>query len=180
MKETYSIAMALYEQSLQQGQPPDVCQCCGAKVSKGVQGCFELYTETQTRQYSHLHMDLGTFWAVDSHALQHPEIHGKKNNIAHLLRVCWALEGGGVTRSGSVPSWWQAYLNGNDYLRLDVPKFRGTLTVTDWVAAPLDQMGAVARQWAQSVWEACEEHHAIVRVELAKALSRYHSQGKNQ
>jgi hypothetical protein len=86
MKETYLVAIKLYKDAVRAGAPTDTCSCCGAPIREGVKGCFALFSEVNIRGYSQAGYG-NSFYGVDAHALQHPEIHGKKNNAAHLLRL---------------------------------------------------------------------------------------------
>ena len=40
MKESYLIAIQLYEEAVAAGAPRDVCHLCGAHVTEGVKGCW--------------------------------------------------------------------------------------------------------------------------------------------
>ena len=87
------VAIQLYEEAVRAGAPKDVCSCCGASIAEGVKGCFELFSEVGIRGQNQPGYG-NSFYGVDPHALQHPEIHGKKNNAAHLLRLHWIFEHG--------------------------------------------------------------------------------------
>src|SRR3712207_6079192 len=95
MKTSYQQAITLYEQWVQAGQTADMCQCCGAHVVEGLKGCWELFSELPLREYAQAAPGSASTYSVDAHALQHPEIHGKKNNAGHLLRLCWIFDYGG-------------------------------------------------------------------------------------
>jgi hypothetical protein len=172
MKETYLIAIQLYEDAVRAGAPPDVCQCCGAHVAEGVKGCWELISELFIREYPDGRIGGAGFMGGDAHALQHPEIHGKKNNAAHLLRLCWIFERGQVAQAGTVPHWWQQYLQGsNNVPRLEPPSDRGPITVADVAAAESAQAAAALMEaWARSVYAAWHLHHDWARRELARLL----------
>lgn len=170
MKQSYEIAIALYEAGLRAGLPADRCQCCGAPVAEGVKGCFELFAELPSRGYGDPRYR-GSFYGVDAHALQHPEIHGKKNNAAHLLRLCWVFEHDAHERSDSVPRWWQRYLERGDVPPLEPPRKRGALTVVDVAAtATPEQYAAAMRRWAESVYVAWAAHHPWARATLGELL----------
>jgi hypothetical protein len=172
MKETYPIAIALYEAAVAAGAPRDVCHLCGAHVSDGVKGCWELISELSIRQYPDGMIGGAGFMGGDAHALQHPEIHGKKNNAAHLLRLHWIFEHNQLAQAGTVPRWWQQYLQGNTNIPvLEPPRDRGRLTVAD-VASADSAHEAAARmaQWARSVYAAWSMHHDWARRELARVL----------
>src|SRR4051812_25751279 len=83
MKDTYLIAIDLYQAARRAGKPTDYCMCCGAVVAESVKGCWEAFTGLSERAYSEPIIMAAHFYGVDAHALQHPEIHGRKNNAAH-------------------------------------------------------------------------------------------------
>jgi hypothetical protein len=171
MKETYQLAVKLYEAAVLAGAPTDICQCCGASVDEGVKGCFELFSELCVLGYTNPEYGAATFYGVDAHALQHPEIHGKKNNAGHLLRLHWIFERGEHARSGSVPTWWQQYLHRPDIPILEAPTSRGTMTVVDVAKAKTPQQYAdLMQRWAVLVYGAWQVHHDWARRELACIL----------
>lgn len=171
MKESYQIAIKLYEEAVAQGAPANVCHCCGAFIHEGLKGCFEVFSELCARGYNDPRYGAATFYGVDAHALQHPEIHGKKNNAGHLLRLCWVFEYGQERHSGTVPKWWQGYLQRNDIIYLPPPRQRGKLTVVEVAGAQTpEQHAALMKQWALAVYEAWNVHHEWARSELKKIL----------
>jgi hypothetical protein len=105
--ESYEKAIVLFEAATQRGAPPDRCHCWGAVVANGVKGCFERFSTGLTRGYSDRRFSPATFYGVDAHALQHPEIHGKQQMCSILLRRCWVIERNAHAQSGTVPDWWQ-------------------------------------------------------------------------
>jgi hypothetical protein len=169
MKTSYQIAVQLQEQWVAAGNPAGRCQCCGATIHNGVQGCFEVFGDIMARGYTDPVYGAATDYCVDAHALQHPEIHGKKNNAAHILRLCWMLEHEGATRGSTIPRWWQQYLAREQVPLLDPPVQRGALTVTDLQhAVNAAEHLQLARRWAEAVWAAWSPHHAWVRTELRR------------
>ena len=171
MKDTYQQAIALYEASVKAGMPADICQLCGACVSEGVKGCFELFSELCLYGYTDLQYRSALSYGVDAHALQHPEIHGRKNNAAHLLRLHWMFERGGHAEGTVNPIWWQAYLQHSDVPILEPPPERGTITVVDVAPAQTPQTYAVLMErWATDVYRAWSLHHEWAREELARLI----------
>lgn len=171
MKETYQVAIKLYEEALKGGAPTDSCSLCNAPVDQGVKGCFELFSELCARGYTDTRYGAATFYGVDAHALQHPEIHGKKNNAAHLLRLHWIFERGAYAHSGSIPKWWQHYLQRRDVPLLAPPTSRGQLTVVDVASATtVQEYTDRMEEWARSVYSAWYAYHAWARRELARLL----------
>lgn len=171
MKASYQKAIALHEAALRSGAPSDRCQCCGAAVAEGAKGCFELFAAVLEQGYSDRRYSAATFYGVDAHALQHPEIHGKKNNAAHLLRLCWVFERDAHMYSGTVPAWWQRYTARSDLPILAPPATRGAITVVDLAhpATPEAFAGGM-RRWAEAVYAAWNAHHAWAQRELARIL----------
>lgn len=172
MKETYLIAIQLYEAAVAAGAPRDVCHLCGAHVAEGVKGCWELLSELLIREYPDGMIGGVGFMGGDAHALQHPEIHGKKNNAAHLLRLTWLFDYNQVAQAGTVPRWWQQALQGaNTMPWLEPPQDRGQITVADVAAAQSAHAAAALMEpWARSVYAAWHPHHAWARRELARVL----------
>lgn len=163
MKETYLVASKLYEDHSRAGVPKGICGCCGASVQEGVKGCFALSSEVNIRGYNQPGYG-NSFYGVDAHALQHPEIHGKKNNAAHLMRLHWIFEQGGERDASTVPKWRQTWLDQGDIPLLEPPTLRGNLTVVDVVTATSAQEhNDMMKQWAFSVYEAWNVHHEWVR-----------------
>lgn len=172
MKDSYLLAIQLYEEALKAGAPPDVCQCCGARVAEGLKGCFELFAELGLRRYNDPAGDPPFFYGVDAHALQHPEVHGKKNNAADLLRLHWIFAHDAHAHAGTVPRWWQHYLAHYDVPRLEPPVARGDVTVVDVAAAATpDEYTVLLRAWAEAVYQAWSLHHDWARRELARVLT---------
>jgi hypothetical protein len=169
MKDSYQIALKLYQEAINAGRPRNICQCCGAAVEEGLKGCFELFAELCARGYTDPQYGAATFYGMDAHALQHPEIHGKKNNTGHLLRLCWIFERGAQAQSGTVPKWWQTYIGRNDIISLEPPLDRGKMTVVEVAAAKTpEEYEALMQQWALSVYKAWHGHHDWAKSELAR------------
>ena len=136
MKRVYLIAIQLYEEGIRAGLPVDRCQCCGAAVADGVKGCWELYAGLGERSYADPAYARATFYGVDAHALQHPEIHGKKNNAAHLLRLHWIFSRDMYSQANTdTTAGGNSYLQSNNIPPLDPPQARGDITVVQVAAA---------------------------------------------
>jgi hypothetical protein len=171
MKETYLIAIDLYQAARRAGKPTDYCMCCGAVVAESVKGCWEAFTGLSERAYGEPIIMAAHFYAVDAHALQHPEIHGIKNNAAHLLRLHWLFAHHATARVAEIPRWWQHYLNVGPVPILDPPANRGALTVMDVVnAGPPEQIAARMQDWARAVYAAWHAHHAWAEGQLRQLL----------
>jgi len=140
-------------------------------VAEGAKGCFERFAAVLEQGYRDRRYSAASFYGVDAHALQHPEIHGKKNNAAHLLRLCWVIEYDAHAQSGTVPAWWQRYTARTDIPILAPPTARGLVTVVDLAtAATPDAYASGMRGWAEAVYAAWDAHHRWARGELARML----------
>ena len=133
MKDSYLLAIQLAKVNQEPEAPLDVCQCCGA-VGRGPKMLRRLFAELGLRGYDDPIWNAPFFYGVDAHALQHPEVHGKKNNAAHLLRLHWIFAHDAHAQAGTVPRWWQHYLAQYDVPLLP-PTARGAITMVDVAAA---------------------------------------------
>jgi hypothetical protein len=168
MKTSYEQTVILQEEWTQAGHPPDTCRCCGAQILNGVQGCFELYTQLSVQPIIQAAPLNASTYRVNAHALQHPEIHGKTNNAAHLLWLCWLFEYGGDAALAGGPPWWRRAAR-SEVPALAAPAFRGALTVVDVASAttPADHL-RLAEQWARAVYDAWQAHHDWARREIQR------------
>lgn len=154
------------------------CQLCGSNTTKGIAECLEKAAHVTYRLSQGEGVEYMTiFLSVDSHALQHPEIHGRWNNHLHLSRLYLVLR--------EKLRWQHKYtpvLSGivNDYKKrhpnevIEPPevKKRGITTVTDVEAADSDrQYIERVREWADGVFESFGHGHEIAS-EIAKACRR--------
>lgn len=174
MKASYTIAIQLYEEALANGQDANECHICGASITDGLKGCFEQFAELGTKSYVNPNYGRSYFYGVDAHALQHPEIHGKKNNAAHLLRLCWLFAYDQHEQSHLVPKWWQQYLSRAEIPILEPPLFkqRGNITIATILQAQNDEEHLqLMRDWAESVYQAWQAHHDWAKAELTQIFS---------
>ncbi|MBC8077681.1 MAG: hypothetical protein H7Y32_16515 [Chloroflexales bacterium] len=142
---------------------------CGRRGREGLLGAV---LRLLNRAYSDPRYGGATFYGVDAHALQHPELHGKKNNAAHLLRLCWVIERDAHAQSGTVPAWWQRYLARSDVPLLAPPKVRGSITVVDVAgAANPAQYAALMRRWAEDVYADWWAHDDWAQRELERIFA---------
>jgi len=154
--------------------PEDRCPRCGAPARGGLRGCFDLLSEVLAREYMDPEYGAVHLFTVDAHALQHPEDHGYKNNAFHLVRLCYMLERGGSPAIGRGPRWLAPAFDGRpDIPDLQSPAVRGAITVAHVHAVPnAEEHCAMARAWAESVWEAWSIHHDWARVWLKELWDR--------
>jgi uncharacterized protein DUF5946 len=51
-----------------------------------------------------------------------------------------------------------------------VPRARGKVTIADISGAAAEDYASAVRRWAESVWDAWREHHALAREWISSAL----------
>ena len=149
------------------------CSYCQAPVEGGVEGCKTIFVSLNEREYSYREYGKVNLLTVDAHALQHPEIHGKKNNAFHLLSLCWLLEYNGNTAIGATPRWLQQYFSHKLNLpQIVPPQQRGEITVIDLVnIQDASEYHKFAKLWASSVWQSWQKHHVWARNTLKLLLN---------
>ena len=105
--------------------------------------------------------------AVDCYACQHDRyIRSGRSLAAHLTGLAVAIEHGGDHQvNDRVQSWLSRT---RDLEKPVVPSVRGKITIADVTGAAEEYAGAV-RRWAESVWDAWREHHALAREWIAAA-----------
>ena len=150
------------------------CPSCGAEGVGGLAGCEARFQEVVGREFSQMELFQVHRLTVDCYSLQHPDRYMKsaKSAVAHLVGICWAMEG---TDDPTVAMAISRFLDGNpEFARPEPPPplARGSLTINSIHAAP-DSAAHVARvrEWARDVWEAWRDHHDQARawVGLARA-----------
>jgi hypothetical protein len=142
------------------------CQFCGAEVERGVEQCLDLFSGLAgllryEKEYAAAHL-----LSVDSHTLQHPEIHGRLNNHVHLLSLCLMLERGASSAMGTRKPAVEKFLAlGRQWPPLAPPPIgqRGGITVAEVVAASVAQRPEIARHWAEQVWRSWQAHQPWAR-----------------
>lgn len=142
------------------------CQFCGAVVERGVSECLDLLTELSSTVRREAAYAAGHLFSMDTHALQHPEIHGKLNNHVHLLSLCLMLErGAGAALGTRKPAVEKFLALGREWPPLAPPPIgaRGALTVKDVAGAVPDERPTLARRWAEEVWETWRMHQPWAR-----------------
>ena len=153
------------------------CPYCGAAIADGDADCQPLYAEFLYKLYNNPGYAAVAFLTVDAHALQHPEIHGYKNNAFHLLRLYWQLEFGGDALHDRGPRWLQVQFDGKvDVPKLDAPAQRGAITVADAMRAEtVPELAALVQQWGQAVWGAWSQYHDWARQSVTRMQASYRS-----
>jgi hypothetical protein len=111
--------------------------------------------------------------AFDAYCMQHPATYCRsaKSYAAHLMRLACGVEHDGArTVYDAIRRW----LDGHVQLeKPPVPEHRGEITIADIAAADND----VIRAWAENVWAAYAEQHALARGWIAAALGARGSTG---
>ena len=109
--------------------------------------------------------------AVDCYACQHDRyILSGRSLAAHLTGLAVAIERGGDEHVNECVQRW---LSGTRNIEKPaVPRLRGNVTIADVAAVPPDEYAAAVRRWAESVWDAWRDHHALAREWIAAARSR--------
>ena len=138
------------------------CQLCGSAVKGGIHECVDMFEGLCSRALSDPRFAQVHLLAVDAHALQHPEIHGKLSNHFHLLRLHLLLQRGADPALGvrhavlddllSHPTGWPA-------LKAPAPGHRGSVTVAEVACEPPEEHETGVRAWAGSVYAAWRLHH---------------------
>lgn len=153
----------------------DVCEDCGAIVAEGKAGCLKIFEEILAKEFSDYRFFKVHRLTVDAYSLQHPDkyMRSGKSFAAHLIGMYVALEGEDVS---AVNQTVQKWLNTNPTIdkpaRIPIPKQRGSLTIKHIQNADdVDEYGNCVREWAQNVWSAWSEHHALAKQLIAEAKS---------
>lgn len=171
MKSSFTLAVAASAAHLRKGGDPGVCQACGGRIAGGLSACFQRFAGLCARGYAEPLLAGPLLYGVDAHALQHPEIHGKKNNAAHLLRLHGAFARGPAERGETLSAWWRSYVAREDLPVLAPPpaQARGEITVADLdLSAPAAELAASLAAWARRAYSAWAKHHPWAERELER------------
>jgi hypothetical protein len=129
-------------------------------------GCWQLFGEVLSREYSDLEFAALHRLTVDSYAVQHPG-HPSPQAIqsvcVHLISLCLVVERGADPRYAT-RVMAAAVRRKDRFVWLTPPPSPGGITVVDvaavsTVAAHLQMV----RAWAESAWSAWAGHHQMVR-----------------
>lgn len=153
---------------------PDVCEDCGATVSAGKIGCRRMFEEVIAREFGDYRYGRIHRLTVDAYCLQHPEpyMRSGKSFAAHLTGICAALE---YEDASDINQAVQKWLSGTPSIDKPtrLPRNRGELTITHiHEAADAEEHTRRVRQWAQSVWNAWGEHHALAKRLIQEATAK--------
>ncbi|MHA1990766.1 MAG: DUF5946 family protein [Candidatus Hodarchaeales archaeon] len=150
------------------------CPYCHATFPSNFQNCFDYFTIVSSIENSDVRFRKYNSYTVDAHALQHPELHGLKNNFYHLLSLCYSLEFIQSSILGEDIKFLQERVNSTKNIpNFDPPKDRGSLTI-NYISKTSDpaQYGNYAKDWAETVWNTWSNYHAEIRKEIRSLLSK--------
>lgn len=142
------------------------CPECGAAVSRGREGCQELFDAVLAREFGDYRYGRLHRLTVDAYSLQHPDeyMRSAKSYAAHLTGAYAALE---LDATADINRAVQRWLGGaNVFPRPDTPapRQRGTLTIVHLHAATdPEQHVQRVREWAASAWDAWRNYHQVAR-----------------
>ena len=144
------------------------CQLCGAHILNGIVECVEklgLISHRLNRTEGVSNMTI--FKCVDSHALQHSEIHGKWNNHFHLSRLNLILQQNikwSYKYSTILSNVLDEYKTENydEEIKSPETKKRGVLTIADIEGIESEnEYKELVNKWAKYVYESYAEGHKI-------------------
>ena len=152
------------------------CFSCGALVPNiegpthkymlSSPGCWAVYGTLLARDYGEYGYPEVHGLSVDTYAVQHP---GKPNRQAiqsvavHLIALYYLLEKG-LPEAQAIRIRSRAAQFSDQFTWLDPPASMGKITVVDAANADgLEAYQRMAREWAQSAWEAWSAYHDQIR-----------------
>ncbi len=145
------------------------CQFCGADYQKGIFDCMDNYNNgLQLLDFNNSEHHISRFLSVDSHALQHPEIHGRWSNHFHLTRLNLILDKKQTwdyKKSPMLSDYLNAYkLNKPDeVLTIPNPLDRGKITAKDLLTSTTaNECVELIKIWADEVYKAWNANHLLV------------------
>ncbi|MBB6107633.1 hypothetical protein SAMN05421821_101449 [Mucilaginibacter lappiensis] len=145
------------------------CQFCHAPVEAGVYKCFELFSQAlNLLDLSKPEVYITRFLSVDSHALQHSEVHGRWNNHLHLTRLHLIIERKFIWDYKKTPILSDVLKkykknNSNEYLSPPSAGQRGLITISDIQNAKnASELIKIIHEWAISVYQVYAVYHKIV------------------
>lgn len=134
-------------------------------AAEGQAGCLKLFEEVIAREFSDYRCGKTHRLTVDAYSLQHPAryMRSGKSFAAHLTGIYTALE---AEDALAVNKTMRKWLDSNPKIEKParLPERRGNLTITFiHSAAGADEHIKRVREWAQEVWSAWFEHHALAK-----------------
>lgn len=149
------------------------CTGCGANVNGGREACQAIWDEISFLMYENASYVVCRDLAFDSYCMQHPEQYGRspKSYAAHLTRLCCGLE---FNADPAVYAAIHRWLDGK--VNLTKPALlsaRGDLTVLHVHNAENGEaFKRLVKEWAESVWQAYHEQHALAHQWIEAALQK--------
>ncbi|MEO7049743.1 MAG: DUF5946 family protein [Ferruginibacter sp.] len=135
------------------------CQFCGALVDNGIKECMEIFAHKLLLfDYNLPKISQTRFLIVDTHALQHSEIHGNASNILHLARLHLMLDKNVAWDYEKTPLLSkflnQNKINGKIEALIPPPKLkRGQITIKDVsLVKSAEQYLVLVHSWADQVY----------------------------
>jgi Family of unknown function (DUF5946) len=137
----------------------------------GRDACQKLFDDLGLRAFEDSRYAAMRRLAVDCYACQHDRyVLSGRSLVAHLTGLAVAIEHGGDQH---VNERVQSWLSRTRHVeKLSVPLVRGAITIADMADVPPAEYAAAVRRWADSVWDAWREHHAVAREWIAAAEAR--------
>jgi hypothetical protein len=134
-------------------------------------GCWHVYGEVLSREYSDPAFGALNRLTVDSYAVQHPgrpSAQAIQSVCLHLVSLCLVVERG-VELSYATRVMLALARTKERFVRLTPPPSVGEITVADVRAGSTPgQHQEKVRAWAERAWSAWSEHHDTVRSWLPK------------
>lgn len=141
------------------------CQFCGANLAEGIKDCLMKLGEiSNVIDFSKPENNQARFLAVDAHALQHPEIHGRWNNHIHLLRlelifqqnIYWTYK-----HTPQLSNFINEYKKDNSNYLIPPPVCQRGLLTTSQLSKikETEELKIAIRKWAGQVFDAYSKHH---------------------
>ena len=155
------------------------CQFCGADVRGGVFECHgNIHRLSEVLDFSNPKHYETRFLSVDAMALQHCELHGPWNNHIHLTRLFLIFENPitwDYSKTPQLSNVINKYKKNKFGLLTPPPRQqRGKTTTLDLLkTVSNDEAIAKVRQWAEDVFYAFKDHHALVSSIAKMYIDRY-------
>jgi len=150
------------------------CQLCGANTLSGIVECVEkLGLVSHRLNHSDGVANMTIFKCVDSHMLQHPEIHGRWNNHYHLSRLNLILHQNirwDYHYSTILSNVLDEYKSRNFNKKIKSPEIgnRGILTISDIEEIESEnEYKELVNEWTKCVYESYIDGHKIAE-EISK------------
>ncbi len=159
------------------------CQFCGADYQKGIFECMENYNKgLEHLDFNDSKNHLFRFLSVDSHALQHPEIHGRWSNHFHLTRLHLILvqkQTWDYNKSPRLSDYLNQYKSNNPNELLKTPESlnRGKITAKDLTnSTTAEECAQMIIRWATEVYHSWNSNHEIVSHIAESFLANIHNE----